>query len=102
MVSPVRFRPSAFFPHFEYGFHQALQPPSALCLLVYQGHDATVSFKGPGADDWCTKLTQTDGNWFASTFTAPAAGSPPFAPARVGPESRGARLTSDARPRGVR
>jgi hypothetical protein len=51
-----------------------LQPPAAICLLVYQGHDATVSFNGPGANDWCTKLTQTDGNWFKSTATAPAAG----------------------------
>jgi hypothetical protein len=51
-----------------------LQPPAALCLLVYQGHDATVSFNGPGANDWCSKVTQTDGNWFKSTATAPAAG----------------------------
>lgn len=53
-----------------------LQPPDALCILVYQNgaHDATISFKGPGANDWCTKVIQTDGNWFKSTATAPAAG----------------------------
>ena len=52
----------------------ALQPPDAICLVVYQGHNATVSFQGPGANDWCAKVTQTDGNWFKSTATAPAAG----------------------------
>jgi hypothetical protein len=51
-----------------------LQPPDALCLLVYQGHNATISFQGPGANDWCAKVTQMDGNWFASTATAPAQG----------------------------
>jgi hypothetical protein len=49
-----------------------LQPPAAICLLVYQGGaDATVSFNGPGANDWCRKVIQTDGNWFRSTDTAP-------------------------------
>lgn len=51
-----------------------LQPPSALCLATYQGHDATVSFNGPGGDDWCRKLIQIDGNWFKTTATAPASG----------------------------
>jgi hypothetical protein len=51
-----------------------LQPPAGICLLVYQGHDATISFNGPGANDWCTKVIQSDGNWFKSTDTAPRAG----------------------------
>jgi hypothetical protein len=51
-----------------------LQPPAALCLAVYQGHDATVSFNGPGGDDWCRKLIQIDGNWFKTAATAPASG----------------------------
>ncbi|HEX2681776.1 MAG TPA: carboxypeptidase-like regulatory domain-containing protein [Candidatus Dormibacteraeota bacterium] len=51
-----------------------LQPPSAICLATYQGHDATVSFNGPGGDDWCRKLIQIDGNWFVTTATAPASG----------------------------
>jgi len=51
-----------------------LQPADALCILVYQNHDATISFKGPGANDWCTKVIQTDGNWFKSTAAAPATG----------------------------
>lgn len=51
-----------------------LQPPAALCLAVYQGHDATVSFNGSGGDDWCRKLIQIDGNWFKTTATAPASG----------------------------
>jgi hypothetical protein len=52
----------------------ALQPPAAICLLVYQQHDATVSFNGPGANDWCTKVIQRDGNWFRSTDITPKAG----------------------------
>jgi hypothetical protein len=52
----------------------AVQPPAAICLVVYQGHDATASFNGPGANYWCAKLTQLDGNWFKSTALAPAAG----------------------------
>lgn len=52
----------------------ALQPPAALCLLVYQGHNATVSFNGPGGSVWCTKLIQLDGNWFKVNATTPAAG----------------------------
>ena len=56
------------------GIDITLQPPDALCVVVYQGHDATVMFKGPGAQNWCTKLPQLDGNWFKSTALAPAAG----------------------------
>lgn len=52
----------------------ALQPPDATCLVVYQKHDAMVSFQSPGANDWWTKLTKLDGNWFSSTATTPAAG----------------------------
>ena len=52
----------------------ALQPPASICLVRYQGKNATVSFNGPGADHWCSKLTQIDGNWFRLTDLAPASG----------------------------
>jgi hypothetical protein len=44
----------------------AAVPVATTCALVYQDHDATISFEGAGAGTWCDRVRQNDGHWFLS------------------------------------
>lgn len=45
------------------------------CQLVYQDHDATISFDGIDAAGWCDRVRTTDGHWMPTLV--PASSLPP-------------------------
>jgi hypothetical protein len=39
-------------------------PANVLCVLVYQDHNASISFTAPDALAWCDRVRGADGHWF--------------------------------------